>query len=669
MRLPLSWLEEYVPIEEKPDQLAQLLTLSGTKVEAVTNVGEDTLFEFEITPNRGDSLSVIGIAREIAALTGQPLKEVETTLAYLENQTATDQIKLQLKNPALCPHYALGVFDRVTVTKSSSKIADRLTKSGIRPLNSIVDVTNYVMLETGLPSHAFDYDKIISHKMTVRESVKAETVTTLDGVKRELPQGAIVIENNDQLIDLAGLMGGENSAIGAKTIKVALLVPIYNPINIRRTSLATNLRTEASNRFEKSLDPLAVKATFYRLAKLFFETSGARLSSEVSIVHSQPVPLRTIEITLTEIEDYLGITILGEDLVSTLTPLGFMVKHLPQEGSDKFAVTVPSFRNDINLPVDIIEEVARLFGYNKFPKTLPTGELPTHEDSFLPDWERLTKENLTAAGVNETLSYTLLSAEVIRKLGCDPDKTLRILNPNSEDFVYLRSALLPGLLTQVATNLTNFKEVSLFEIGKVFASSSKPLPDQNRQLGIITNQNFAYLKGVLSSLSSEVNLKLNFKKKDFAIFESGQAGEISGGKEVIGELGYLNPTLLANFDIDTPIVFASFDFEKLIKLGALEKVYTPLPKFPEVKEDLSLLLDRKVETQTIIDLIYKTGRPLLKVVTPIDQFSSPKLGEGKKSITFSLSYATNRTLTNLEVAKVREKISKELVKSFKAEIR
>jgi phenylalanyl-tRNA synthetase beta chain len=414
---------------------------------------------------------------------------------------------------------------------------------------------------------------------------------------------------------------------------------------------------------------LAVKDAFYRIAKLLFEISGAKLSGPVKINHLKEIDLKTIELTLTEIEDHLGITILGEDLVSILAPLGFLVKHLTQEATDRFSVTVPSWRPDVTLVVDVIEEVARIYGYNNFPKTLPTGDLPTHQDSFAPDWERLVKEKLAAAGLNEVMGYTLLSEEVIQKAGFDPKATLKILNPNSEDFVYLRPSLLPGNLLAVERSLTDFKEVTLFEIGKVFAESEKSLPQQDRQLSLVSNQGFAHLKGVVGIIAGTLNLEINYSKKDLDLFNEGEAGIVTVGKEIIGQIGNLDKNLLSNFNIETEVSAALFDFEKLIKLGNIEKTYTPLPKFPEVKEDLSVVVDLEIETQTITNLINKSGKPLLKSADPFDQYSGSKLGSGKKSITFSLAFAANKTLTNKEVAKVRSKIIKQLQKVLKAEIR
>lgn len=669
MKLSKNFIEDYVKIVSKPEDLATKLTLSGTKVEKIEKTKDDLIFEFELTPNRGDCFGVIGIAREISALTGEDLKELDTSLPYLEPETETEKLILEIKDPELCSHYALGVFHNVSLGESPRFIQDRLSKSGIRPINNIVDVTNYVMLETGIPSHAFDYDRVIGGHMTLRGSKSGEIVTTLDGVKRNLPAGAIIIEDREKLIDLAGLMGGENSAINPKTAKVALLVPIYNPVSIRRASIATGLRTEASNRFEKNLDPLAVKDTFYRIGKLLFETSGAKLGSPPQITHLKEIELKTIEITLSEIEDYLGITVLGEDLVSILTPLGFLVKHLAQEATDRFSITAPSYRNDIFLKVDIIEEIARIYGYNNFPKTLPSGELPTHSDSFTPDWERVVKEKLASLGLNEVMGYTLLSEDSIKKAGFEPEKTLKIINPNSLDFVYLRPSLLPGNLLALERNLADFKEVRLFEIGKVFSNSEKSLPNQDRQLSIISNQGFGFLKGVVEILTKNLNLDIKFSKKDFDLFTPGECGEILLGKESIGQIGSLNKEILAKFNIDRPVDAATIDFEKLVKLGSLEKVYTALPKFPEIKEDLSIVVDTDVETQAITDLIGKTGKPLLKETIPFDQYTDSKLGANKKSITFSLSFAADKTLTNEEVAKVREKIIKELKKTLNAEIR
>jgi len=410
----------------------------------------------------------------------------------------------------------------------------------------------------------------------------------------------------------------------------------------------------------------------YCITSFSNEEATERISQyieEALILKEKEIELKTIEITLSEIEDYLGITILGEDLISILSPLGFLVKHLTQEASDRFSVTVPSYRNDIALKVDIIEEVARIYGYNNFPKTLPSGELPTHEDSFSPDWERVVKEKLASLGLNEVMGYTLLSEDMVKNAGFEPSSTLKIINPNSLDFVYLRPSLIPGNLIAMERNLNDYRVVNIFEIGKIFSNSDNSLPNQNRQLTIISNQGFLFLKGITELFTKDLNLDIKFVIKDSKMFKNGESGEITTGKEVIGQIGYLKKEMLAAFKIEQPVCAATFDFEKLIKLGNLEKIYTVLPKFPIVKEDLSVVVDLEVETQTITELIRKTGKPLLKEVLPFDQYTDSKLGVNKKSITFSLSFAANKTLTNEEVSKIRDKIINELKKTLKAQIR
>lgn len=668
MKITREWLAEYVPIDTTSEQLAEKLTVSGTKVEDVGRKQGEDIFEFEITPNRPDTLSVYGLAREIAAVTDQELKPLDTTLAY-QPGSPKDTLQFVIKDKQLISAYALAVFDNVQVRKSPEWLSKRLEAAGIRSVNSVVDVTNYAMLETGQPSHAFDFDKIKDHKLILRPSQKGEALTTLDGQKRSLPAHAIVIQDSEELIDLAGLMGGANSEISLQTNKTAVLVPIYNPIHIRRTSQAVNLRTEASNLFEKNLDPLMPETALYRIAKLLFDTSAGRLSSTVLTYSSSDYQPVVIEITLGEVSDHLGITIGHEEFINILTPLGFMVKNLSYQENDRFEVTVPSFRQDVKLTVDIVEEIGRLYGYNHFPKTLPVGPLPNHPDANPTDWEQLYKTQLVSLGANEIQTYTLLSEKLVTAAQFDSGNTLRILNPNSSDFIYLRPSLLPGSLTSAALNLKNYPDILLFEIGKVFTGDLKPLPTQDRQLLVVTSLSFRELKGVLESLLSRFNITPEYQKDFVAALAEGKSGQLITGKRVIGSIGVVDPSVLRSFDIDKELSVFALDFETVTKISRLEDKYQPLPKYPEVKEDLSVVVGEEITAAQIQATINKAGGPLLQSALAYDEFRHESLGRGKKSLTFSLIFAGNRTLTQGEVSKVRAKINKALSKQVSAEIR
>src|SRR3989304_23745 len=366
MLVPLSWLEEFVRISVRPEKLAEKLLFSGTKVEEISKINGETVLNLEITPNRPDTLSIYGVAREVAALLGEDLKEPDADLIAAE--PSRKPLALKISDKKLCPAYSVVALGGVFVKESPDWMKDYLVAAGVRSINNVVDVTNFVMLELGQPMHAFDTGKI-GVNLTLRGAKKGEKVTTLDSIQRELPEGAIIIEDSEKLVDLAGLMGGENSEVDENTKEILLLVPLYDPVAIRKASLFTNLRTEASNRFEKKLDPTMHPTAARRAVKLLIENANARLTSQITSFGAIILP-KTLEFNLSLVKEVLGITLSTEDLINLLTPLGFRLQASPLH-EESLSVSVPAHRTDIIIPEDILEEIGRTFGYNNFPKTLP----------------------------------------------------------------------------------------------------------------------------------------------------------------------------------------------------------------------------------------------------------------------------------------------------------
>lgn len=667
MLVPLSWLKDYIDVDPNPEELAENLLFSGTKIEEVLKKDGEVIFDLEITPNRGDCLGIIGIAREVAALYQEDIKLPEPFSETILNKKIKS-VKLNVKDKNLCPYYSIGLINSLKVQESSQWLKNRLEQVGIRPINTIVDITNYVMLETAQPMHAFDFNKV-KGEMILREAKEGEKVKTLDGVERTLNKGAIIIEDSEKLVDLAGLMGGQNTEVDENTSIIVLHVPIYNSVAIRRTSQFTGLRTEASNRFEKQLDPNGHRFAFERALHLLKIESGGVLTSEIKSVN-YPFKSESFTVPVEKIKDILGIKISEEEILNILTSLGFEVLPAPSLEGQSLEVRPPTWRPDVKITEDLAEEVGRIWGYNRFPKTLPSGEIPTHEDSFFPDWGKVLRETLQGLGFSETYSHSMTSANLINNIGINLKETLKVNNRMTVDYEYLRPTLILGLLEGVDLSLRNFDEVALFELGRVFFKEINPkdkLPYQPKKIAALsTSSNFYQIKGGVVRLLEGLNIKTYRFEKTRETIWSEESARILIGKEDIGTLGSIDNNVLKNFSIKKEVFGFEMDFDKLADLASSEIRYKPLPKFPIVKEDLSVAVEKGVNIQDILDTIQSLKEPKIKLV---------KLAEiipwkGKKSILLNLEYYDpKKTLTDKEAEKTRKRVIDVLKKKLNAEIR
>jgi phenylalanyl-tRNA synthetase beta chain len=658
MKVPLSWLKEYVEIGETVEKLSEDLLLSGTKVESIEKTKDDTIFDFEITPNRADCLSLIGIAREIAAIYNRRLT-IPAAFTETQNDENRKKVVLRVLDKGLCPFYTIGVIDGIKVGRSPTWLAERLEKSGIRSLSNIVDITNYVMTETGQPMHAFDYDKI-EGAMILRASKVGETVTTLDGVERKLPSGAIIIEDNKKLIDLAGLMGGASSEIDESTQTVVLHVPVYNSLSVRRASQALGLRTEASNRFEKNLDPAAHRYAFERAYSLIKTLGSGRLVSKVESIGYPPAE-RHITLPTGLINKHLGTNISNEEIINILSRLEFETKLENKDGQAILTVGIPTFRTDINYPIDIAEEVARIYGYNKFPKTLPTGSLPASELKAF-DFEGNLKRILVSLGLREIYSDTLTSLTVLGDLGIDNKKCLKVANRLVIDYEYLRPTLLVGLILAAKTNIENYKKFSLFEVGRVFSSEigKDKLPIQPKKIAaILVDYDFLTAKGVLEGFLNKLNMgELTFKKAQVVKpYGSQQASTYSSGT-LIGMFGSIDSNILNKFEV--PVSSFAFELDlDILQSKSREPRFLPIPRYPIVKEEISIFLPESLTFEDILDTIKKAAGENLYATNLIEDTKIRR----ERSVLIGLEYYSKKhTLDKNEVERIRNKVINNLRK-------
>ena len=657
MQLPLSWLKEHVEIKEDSHKLAEDLQFSGTKVESIMKDEGDTIFEFEITPNRPDCLSVLGIAREIAAIYNRKLT-LPPAFSYTQVKPLAKPPQFEVDQKNLSPGYSVGIIDSIRIGKSPDWLIDKLKKSKIRSINNIVDVTNFVMLETGQPMHAFDFDKI-KGGLRLRASRHGEHIVTLDGVERSLPTGAIIIEDEDKLIDLAGIMGGINSEVSGTTSKIVLHVPLYNPLAIRRTSQYLGLRSEASNIFEKKINPIAHRYAFERGAQLLNQVAQGKLVSSIKTVGT-PVSERYIEVPLSLIRDTLGISLDIKQIENILERLEFSIRTQRRENRTIIKVEVPLFRTDVTEPIDITEEVGRIYGYNRFPKKLPPGS-PSAKSLIHPDFEKRIKIAAASLNMNEIYSSALTSAQVLENMGINAQETLKISNRLVVDYEYLRPTLLIGLIVAAGRNVRNFGSFSLFEIGRIFEGKEirGRLPNQPKKIAaIFVNSSFYHAKGLVEAFLEILNVNnLEFEETQERAPFGKPITKVSIGGSDVGFLGELREGFLRKFDIYTPTFAFELDLE-IIEKNAREISYKPPAKYPVVKEDISLFLPTNLVFSKIEEAVKSAAARNFYELDFIEE----KVLSGKHSILLAVKYFDpNKTLKRQDIEKIRVKVIKALV--------
>lgn len=677
IKVPVSWLREYLKTDVSAKTLANLLSLSGPSVEKVEKRQEDYLFDIEISGNRPDLLSIFGIAREAHAIcAGQNLKSNLSLPKGLNLNLQPETSKLLtlnviIKNQNLCPRFTAVIIDNIKIKPSPAIIKNRLEASGIRSINNIVDISNYLMLELGQPMHVFDYDKIKGAKMILRKSQAGEKIKTLDDITRNLPQGAIVIEDLARLIDLCGIMGGANSSVSKRTKRVVIFVQAYNPLLIRKTTQALSLRTEAAIRFEKGIDLEAIMPALSRAVYLAKQTSGARIASEIIDIYPQKPRTKTIKLNFQKLDRYLGINIEAIQAVKILKSLGFDT----WQSSDQLIAKPPTWRTqDMEYDVDLIEEIARIYGYHNLPASLPTGQTPKTTESELKNVIEL-KKALQYLGLCEVMTYSLIPEKLLRIAGKNDKNSLVLTNPLSEEWQFLRPTLIPSLLDVISKNQHIEKKLSIFEIAKTYQIQKNNLPRQDLELAItLPGTNFPKIKGITENVLDILKRKAKFQElaASHPFFDSNQSAQIKIGEDLCGIVGVIKQSVVDKFDFiqETKISATQLNLTSIYQQPQIKPFYKAIPKYPPVIEDISLIVAQVLFVEEIIDAIKKYGSPLVKKIEVVDIFEDPKLGENKKSVTLRLTFQkSSGTPTITEANEVKAKIISYLEKIFRAKIR
>ncbi|SFM65816.1 phenylalanine--tRNA ligase subunit beta [Thermodesulforhabdus norvegica] len=648
---------------------------------------EDWILEISVTPNRGDCLSVIGLAREVAALYGKKVRYPEISLS--EEGPPVEQVaRVDIEDPEKCPRYTARVLFDVTIGPSPRWMVDRLESAGIRSINNVVDVTNYVMLEMGQPLHAFDYDRLAEHRIVVRCARSGEVFRTLDGQDRILFDDTLMICDGRGPVAIGGIMGGENSEITSETRHVLIESAWFNPLSIRRTSKKLRLSSESSYRFERSVDPEGVVKALDRAAQLMMETAGGRLARGIIDVYPRPHRRPVLHLRVDRTNRYLGTSFSVEEMESALKRLEMEVDKID---GNNLRVIPPSYRQDVTREVDLTEEIARIIGYDRVPTKHPgTTVMPREEDTHLRLREEL-KDLCRGMGLTEILTFSFISQSSLGKLRL-PERDVRLrpiklMNPLSEEQAVMRTSLIPNMLETIRFNLDRQNEsLRLFELSKVFIpKGTDQLPQEDFQLvvaltGLRTDDplydpnpaDYADIKGICENIMDFFRIpEVKYSKDELPPYmDPVKAASLFVKGEYVGTVGKIHPLVVEAFDIAVPVWLLELDFEKLFRMRGLSLSFRPLPKYPFVPRDLAVVADEDFPVQEILDYLNNLEEPLLEKVFIFDIFRSKQLGEGKKSVAYRIIYRhPERSLTDEEVNELHGRIVQKILETFDLRLR
>ncbi|WP_297989469.1 phenylalanine--tRNA ligase subunit beta [Anoxybacillus sp.] len=643
---------------------------------------DDEVLELSLTPNRADCLSMIGVAYEVAAILGRSVKLPAIELKE-NDENVHDYISVRVDAQEDNPLYAGRIVKNVKIGPSPLWMQARLMAAGIRPHNNVVDITNYILLEYGQPLHAFDYDRLGSKEIVVRRAKNGETIVTLDDVERTLTENHLVITNGKEPVALAGVMGGANSEVKNDTTTVFIESAYFASSVVRQAVKDHGLRSESSTRFEKGIDPARTKEALDRAAALMAEYAGGEVVGGVVEVNTLQRKDVVVAITLDRINNVLGTTITKEEVAGILTNLQFTFT----EHDGTFTITIPSRRADITIEEDIIEEVARLYGYDHLPATLPIGEAKPGKLTPYQAKRRHVRRYLEDAGLFQAITYSLTNEAKAMMFALETAEPIRLALPMSEERSVLRQSLVPHLLEAASYNRARQVEnVALYEIGSVYlANGEHELPNEKERLaGVLTGVWHAHLwqgekkavdfyvaKGILDGLFALLGLenRIEYKQAKREHLHPGRTAEILLDHKTIGFIGQLHPNVQKQFDLKETYVF-ELDLEALLKAEVADIRYTAIPRFPSITRDIALVVDEHVVAGELQKTIIEVGGELLKDVSIFDVYKGDRLPEGKKSIAFALRYYDpSRTLTDEEVTNVHEQVIKAVEQQFGATLR
>lgn len=650
----------------------------------------DVVLEFELTANRADCFSVFGLVREIAAITGNKPHFPEIKVNEDDNTKLNDIFSVEIADPDLCSRFSTRMLKNVKIGPSPEWMQQRLEGAGIRSINNVVDVTNFVMIELGHPMHAYDYDKITGKKLIARRAIEGEKLHTLDDTSRKAKGEMLVIADSEKAAGLAGIMGGFETEITDTTTTVVLeSADFYGPC-IRRTARACGLSSEASGRFERGVDSETTIKALDRAAQLLQEMGACTVCEGIVDVYPNPKQANYVTFTPEQINNHLGTNIAKDVMLNIITSIGFDVT---KDENDEITVKVPSWRNDVTCMADISEEIARLHGFDKIKSTLPNGVSMQGTQSAKQTFIDKVKTSLSSQGLYETISFALTNEETFNKLNIPQDSPLRkavpIMNPLSDEYPLVRTTLLSSIFDNLARNLARKNDdVALFEVGSVFFPKALPvteLPDEVVKIaGAITGRrnaqgwnqandmvDFYDAKGIIEELLANLRVtRYTVEAGTHYAMHPGKTALFKKGRDVIATVGEVHPAVLSAYGITKPVYIFELDATTVMKYMAKDLKYKALPKYPATSRDLAMLVDVDVNAADIEKAMTKAAGQNLTQITLFDVYTGKQVEEGKKSLAFSLTFQSNdKTLTDAEIDPAIEKIVAKLQKDFNANLR
>jgi phenylalanyl-tRNA synthetase beta chain len=683
MRVPFEWLKEFVEIAVAPEEVAEKLTMIGLEVEGIEAVDGDKVLEVNVTPNRPDCISILGIAREISAAYHIPLKIPQHDM---DSEQPVADFSIEIVRPELCNRYTGRLMKDVKISDSPSWIKNRLEKCGIRAINNIVDITNYVLLEFGHPLHAFDADTIHGKKIIVNTAGKNNKIVTLDGIERALPEDALLIRDSTRPIAIAGVMGGLKTEVSAHARNIFLESAYFAPSSIRKTSKKLNLFSESSYRFERGADIEFLENALNRTAQMIHEIAGGTIHEIVDAYHVKYVP-ETVRVRYEKINKILGTEVPRGDMLEILKKLGMSV----QDKGEFFYVSPPPYRRDIQRENDIAEEVARFFGYDRIRSTIPKSSLSCGLLNERTNYIDRTREVMRKSGFTEIITYSFMSPTNLDMFNIpQTDRrwhTIGIKNPLRQEESLLRTTLIPALLDRFKYNLDRGqKDIRFFEIARVFQDTGETLPLEDLMLGGLYYRErvpslwgedvkgFFVSKGVLESMFAEFKIQeFSFSPSSEPFLHQGQSADIYAAGARLGSVGVISPEIAEKLDLkrhNPEIVLFEINLDLFCTLITKPVQYVPIPKYPAVERDIAVVVDETLPASEIQNMIKTFSSELIETVSIFDVYRGEHIPEGKKSLAFNIVYRSReRTLTDDEVERVHTELVDSVLRRTGGELR
>ncbi len=693
MRVSVNWLREYIDFDCSVEELAQRLTMAGLEVEESHELSSDdfvaaggsgsvcdTVWDIKVLANRGDWLSMIGVAREVASLVGGTARVPQPVVAEVD-PPASDLVKISIDADDLCRRYAGVIIKGVAIKESPGWLKDRIIAAGMRPINNVVDITNYVMFELGQPLHAFDYSLLKGREIIVRRARAGETITSIDGTERRLDPDMLVIADAERPVAIAGVMGGADSEISEQTQEILVESANFNCTSVRRTSKRLGMVTESSYRFERSVDPSICALAAWRAAELIAELGGGSVARGIVDVYPSPVEPARIDLRPRRVNDVMGLDIDAQTMLACLRSLE--IEAEPNDGL--ISCVVPTARQDLTREIDLVEEVGRVYGYDKMPATLPARSLQG-KDSLEGAFTERLRRILMGCGCQEVLTHSLVDSSLNELVG-RPDSVLKLRNTLSEDLDSMRIALAPNLLQVIARNQAfGTSDLSIFEIGKTYGQDDGAIWECRSIAGAMIGRSwhnawglpdnaveadFYWCKGAVESLLGGLGItNAEFSECSTRILHPTRAAKVLVNGKIIGVLGEASPEAIEFFDIKgRPCIF-ELVFDHLMDVTPALPKYQPLPRYPALYRHLAVVVPESVSYDAIRGVVFEEDAGLVEGVDLLDVYKGSQIAEDSRSLTISVVFrSASRTLTDDEVNTVLTNIREALRLRFNAAFR